>query len=773
MFVAWVLFPLVLLAVCLGCGLAVERVGGWALPGTLLPAVGLALVIVASTLTTSVGSIAPSTTWVVVLLALAGYASSWRRLRALRPEGWAVAVGLALFAVYAAPQVASGNATFLGYLVLNDLSYHFGFVDQVLAHGHNLVGLAPSSLTLVLHEYFSTSYPTGADVALGAVRPLVGQDVAWVFQPYLAVIMTLGGLVLYELLRGVVRSRPLRAACAFIAAQSGLVYAYYLQASVKELATTMIISLTVVLVVETLRQRPRVRVVVPLIVTVVAGLDVLSVTIIPWLGIALAVFVVIVAWRARHTARRMARRRLVIMVAAGAAVLAALAAPIIGQASTFFNVASAVLTANSDLGNLVSPLTKWQILGIWPTGDFRMPVVSHYRVVYALLGVAIASAVLGAVWIIRRRSLGPLLLLGTTGIATAYLLSRGSPYASAKVMMIFSLTVVLIEMLGAAALFDAGRRIEAWVLAVVIGGGVLWTNALAYHGASVAPRDRLVELQTIGKRFQGRGPTWFNVSDEYPIHFLRTEAPSVPIWQAPTPRPGLVRTPDQRYSVWDTDDVALPYLERFRLLLIARSPVASRPPANFQLAYRGRYYDVWQRTSTPQVLAHVPLGSDAYPTAVPSCRVVMATAAQARRAHAELAYYASVPPVLATPSNSLALTATADVPRAGRYQVWLGGEISERLNVLVDGRRVGSVAYEVERPGQFVRVGQLALEPGEVSVQIVRAGTNLEPGSGHIDYLWPVALVPETTPPAVGQITPERARSLCGRQLDWIEIVRP
>jgi hypothetical protein len=87
--VAWLLFPLVLLAVCLGCGLVVERIAGWSLPGGLLPSAGLAVVIVAATLSTERAVTAPLTTALIVVLALAGYVSSWRRLRSLRPEPWA------------------------------------------------------------------------------------------------------------------------------------------------------------------------------------------------------------------------------------------------------------------------------------------------------------------------------------------------------------------------------------------------------------------------------------------------------------------------------------------------------------------------------------------------------------------------------------------------------------------------------------------------------------------------------------------------------------
>ena len=238
MVVAWVLFPLALLAVCAGCGLAVERVAGWELPGTILPSVGLALVIVAATLSTGSATTARLATPLVVVLALAGYATSVTRLRRLRPDPWALGVGVAVFVVCAAPMVLSGNATFLGYFTLNDGAVHFALIDQLLSHGHDASGLAGSSYAAVIHTYLGTSYPIGADVALGAVRPLVGQDIAWIFQPYLAVILALSGVALDELLRDVVGSRPLRATCAFIAAQAGLVYAFYLEASIKELATT-------------------------------------------------------------------------------------------------------------------------------------------------------------------------------------------------------------------------------------------------------------------------------------------------------------------------------------------------------------------------------------------------------------------------------------------------------------------------------------------------------------------------------------------------------
>src|SRR6267143_918717 len=97
MVVAWLLFPVVLLAVCGGCGLLVERLSGFRLPGALVPSVGFATLVVLGTALTYESATAGLTTPVVVAVALAGYAVGWRRLRDFAPDRWAIAVGVGLF----------------------------------------------------------------------------------------------------------------------------------------------------------------------------------------------------------------------------------------------------------------------------------------------------------------------------------------------------------------------------------------------------------------------------------------------------------------------------------------------------------------------------------------------------------------------------------------------------------------------------------------------------------------------------------------------------
>ncbi len=772
MVVAWLLFPLVMLAVCLGCGLAVERLGGWELPGGILASAGLALVMVIATLTTDNATTASWTLPIVLIVAAAGYATGWQRLRARHSDGWMVAAGIAVFAVCSAPVVLSGNASFLGYFVLNDGVFHFSLIDQLLHHGHDITSLPSSSYQAVLNSYLSTSYPTGADLPIGVVRPLIGSDVAWIFQPYMALMMALGAVGLYELLGTTVRSRPLRATAAGVAAQAGLLYGYYLEGSIKEVATTWIITLTVVLVFATLRGRLRLRGLLPLAVVAVAGLDLLDLAIAPWLAPPLAVFVAVSGWRVRNQLRRPLTWRLAMSGVAAVVLLGAITTPIIQRASTFLHVATAVLTQKGDLGNLAHELSKWEMFGIWPVGDFRLSVVAHYRITYALIGVVIASAALGTMWAVRRRRLAPLLLLAGNGIAAAYLLTRASPYAGAKVMMIFSLTVVATAMLGPAALYDSGRRMEAWGLATVIAAGVLWTNGLAFHDVSLAPRARLSELSAIGQRFSGQGPAFYNLADEFAAYFLRQVAPTDPVLSPPAPRPGII-APAGR-APWDPDDLTLTTVENFRLLVIGNGALASRPPANYRLAYPGRFYEVWQRTAIPAVLEHLPLGTPGAPEAIPRCGVVRAMALRAAHDHARLAYVARPPvPVYgpsAVPQPTIAGPVT--ISQSGAYRVAVEGDISPKLDIFVDGHPVGTIADELGPPGQITPVGSLTLAAGMHAVKIVRAGNKLVPGDGGGVALGRVLFVSGAGAPPVSEINPSQASSLCGRELDWIEIVR-
>jgi hypothetical protein len=811
MLVDWLVFPIIILATSVGCGLLVERIGGWVLPGTILPGVGLALVVVIASLVTQSASLSVTATWFVVGLALLGYLMSPRRVLRLRTERWALGVGVLVFLVFAAPVLAHGHPDFLGYGVDGDPVFHFLLTREVLAHGHRSIAALPyqsSEAVQLMQGYLTSAYPLGGDVAVGALRPLVGQDIPWIYDPFLATALAFGGLALFELLHAAVRSRPLRALCAFIAAQAGLAYSFFLISSIKELLTTWLVTLFVVLGARILRRGPSPRSLAPLLVVAAAELYVLAVPAVAWLGIPAAVFVVLCLVRVRGSLRR-PRPRSVAAVIAALAGGAAIALPVLLSGATSFQVTTGVLTstANTDngIGNLLAPLNLWQIMGIWPNGNYRLPITLHVALVYALLWLAVGSAILGALWMIRRRAWGPLVLLLGNGIAAWALLEQSTPYAASKVMAILSITAVLAAMLGAVALHDLVRPWLGWTLAAILALAVLWTNSESFRQAPLGPSARLAELSTINSRFEGEGPTYYDLWDfEWPAYFLRSMGPYLPHLNGdPVPPPGTkVRSLPQLQYPWDLGDVSYGFQTPFRTIVIGRSPLATRPPADYRLVYQGRYYDVFRRSSSPTVLRHVVAGDVAdaplYNPPALSCRRITRLGSQALAEHARLAFAAPtvvasvkatqslhpstwVPlPVAADPipdgltlkPTGGILTADLNVPSAGRYTVWVQGNLTQTMTVSLAGQRVGSIAQQIGPGSIFTDVGALHLPSGRQPVILRRSPESPFVPTSPADSLGEVAITRTGAPPALHTISATDARALCGRRLQWIEIVR-
>jgi hypothetical protein len=768
----------------------------------MLPSSGFASVIVIVSLAARFEKTAELATPAVIAVALIGYLLGRRRLLAIRPESlrrnaWPLGVAACVYGVCAAPMVLSGNATFLGYFVLNDGVFHLSLITQLLSHGHDLTRLPYSSYKAVLEGYIGSNYPTGADLPIGVGSRLTGQDIAWLFQPEQALYMVFSALAVYELLSSPISSRPLRVVATVVSALAAAVFSYYLEASVKEIASVWLITATIVLAFWVLSERPSWRPFIPIILTSAAGYYVFGAAIAPWIALAWVVLVLTTAFRLRRPVMAVPRRRLLTGMALIVAILAFPGYLFVNNALRFAHTAEAVLTQPGQLGNLLAPLSKWQLFGIWPADDFRLGLVTGYELGYILIGIALISIAFGTVWAFRRRFWAPLVLIVGDALTAVYLLHRADPYAAGKVMMIVSLASIMAAMLGTAALHDTGRRIEAWVLALVIAFGVLWSDALGYHGVSIAPRHRLAELARIDQRFRGQGPTFYTLADEYAAYFLRDLAPTDPALGAPPAR-SVAATPQGR-APWDPDVLALATIEQFKLIVIGNPALASRPPANYRLVDRGRFYDVWQRAAAPTVLAHFPLGGALFPGAVPSCQQVASIAAEARQDHAMIAYNlrpdlpALAPAQVAHPADWGAVagdpysliprsepgvvSGSVTIARPGRYALEVSGSLSQRFTFAVDGHTVGAVSDETGPPGQLIPVASVTLTAGRHGLSVTRPPANLSPADAPVNQLLgPVILVPEGSSGAgvgtLAEVTPAHADQLCGKPLDWIEIVR-
>jgi hypothetical protein len=811
---AWVLFPAALGLAGYGLGLLAEEASGRKMPGALLVPTGLAGVIVVGGIVTSWEATAPLAVWVVGVLALIGLV---RHGRSRRIDPWALSAAVAVLLAYGAPVLLSGQATFAGFIKLDDTATWLAFTDQVMSHARAVANLPKSTYALILQFNIGTGYPLGSFIPLGVGRALVDMEGAWVFQPYLAVCGAMVALCGYALLAPVVASPRLRALAVFIAAQSALLYGYSLWGGIKELTLAFLLVLTVALAVDAFPRRDgRAREVVPLALAAGAVIDVFgpggAVYVLP----PLALVAVVWLWRAR--AAHLLRRGL-IRVGSLAGLTLAFSLPILlilSEALSYETPFTGTQKGREEeLGNLVQPLSGFQLGGIWPVHDFRYRPATAPTV--ALLAVVGAAALGALVWSFRRRRGGVALYVGVAlfTCAAGYLYGA-TPWVIGKSLAISSPAVPLAAVMGGALLWGRSRLAGAIVLAV-LAGGVLYSNVLSYHDATLAPRPRLVELQTIGSLVTGKGPTFMNDYEIYADrHFLRSGAPVEPAEFRPVTLPlrdGAVLTK----GAWaDLDSFPLSTLEPYRSIVTRRSPAESRPPSIYQLVWQGRYYQLWQRSAQPatRILEHVPLGESntlpycgaaqigsakplcsVNPEATPACREIHSLARQALRENAQLVAYQRPEPIVArgdqtvwpagwqhaaeqrvlTPTTAGRAVAHIAVPSAERYEVWLDGSFGLGFDVSVDGEHLGTLKNELSLFSQmaFVHLADAFLEPGVHTFVFTYPHADLTPGSGNNEFTSLAAITLQPQKPASELITvaPQQAARLCGRPLDWIELV--
>src|SRR5436190_2683675 len=721
MLACWLAFPALLIALACGCGLLVQKIAGVELPGLLVPGVGLAAIIVVAGFTTIADATAEVTAPLVVAIAVVGLALSRPRLLR-RPEWWALGAGLAVFLVYAAPIVLSGEPTFAGYVKLDDTASWVGITDRLMQHGRSLAGLQPSTYEAMLHFYLGSDYPVGAFLPLGIGHVLTGQDSLWLYQPYLAVLASLLACALYELSRPLFGSGARRAAAVFIASQSALLFGYTMWGGVKELATAWLVALLAALLCPVVRA-PSPRMLVAPALVVAATLGALSYAGGVWLApLLLAALVGLV--------RRAGRRPALRMAALFAAIAVPLSLPALLLVKFLSQPAASTITSQSRLANLIQPLSPFQVVGIWPVDDFRLRS-PHTVATILLIALAIATALWGVYSAVRQRAWAPLLYIGGVGLAGAVVYLAASPWVDAKALAIASPAVLLAAAAGVGALGDARQAIPAvaLALALVLVGGVLWSNVLAYGGVDLGPRDRLAELEKIGNRIAGQGPTLMTDYEPFGArHLLRKGDPEgaseLRRRQIPLRNGQLL----QKGESADVDQFDTRALLVYRTLVLRHSPVGSRPPAPYRLVWSGRWYDVWQRAPdpNPRVISHLPLGDDVNAGAVPRCSDVLALARQAG-AGGRLAAVRSSPATLITlrsmrhprgwdgtpsvnyvlPGSSGSATTVTTLDAGGRYGVWIGGLFRGRVEIDVDGVSEGSLLSRLSHGGASWALGYL------------------------------------------------------------------
>jgi hypothetical protein len=796
----WVVFPLVVAGIGVGWGVIVERAAATRVNDALLLPLGLAAALVVAGTLTAFTTTAPAAATVIAVGAVAGLVGAWPRWR---PGRWPLLAAVGVLLAYGAPVLLSGQATFAGYVKLDDTATWFNVIDHVISHSRSISGEMPSTYSLVYAGYGGTGYPLGSFVLAGVGRALVGVDIAWVYQPYLACCGAAVALCVYALMTPFISSDRLRALLAFTAAQPALLYGYSLWGGIKEMTAAFLLALGVALAAALTRAPARWRELLPLAIAAGALIQTLGVGAVGW--VAPAFVAVAAVWLWGQPAQGV--RRGLISLAWLTGLSAAFVVPVWVVLGPFLGGGdSGVFTsgqpANIKLGNLIHPLSPLQLAGIWPVGDFRVTPAAFQSALW--IGLVLIAAAAALFLTVRRRQFGVALYVAVALIGSGVIyLSGSTPWVTGKALAISSPALLTAALTGAALLWGRWARNRAGLLAGVtimaaLIGGVLWSNILAYHDVTLAPRQRLAEVKHIGELVAGKGPTFINEYEKYAEgHFLRN---GVPIQMS---KQGVQIG---HLEVGELDSFPLSRLEPYRSIVTRRSPVESRPPSIYRLVWQGRYYQLWQRPAQPatRILTHIPLGE---PAATPACARIQSLGRQALREQAQLVAYARPAPIVVRADQSLWPAGWLHVPaehslypttpgsaishiavaNSQTYHLWLDGSFGRGFEVSVDGSRLGTVKDELSVLGAYVHLADVFLAAGVHTFVFTYPHSNLTPGSGDDDplpsteaqrgrksftSLSTIALEPQSPASALISAPAGQATQLCGRALNWIELVR-
>jgi hypothetical protein len=788
--------------VCLGCGLALERLLRVRVSNALLLPLGLCVALVLIFPGYAAGAGNALAIALLLAVTLTGLVLAGDGLRARANPGWPGVAGLAVYVLYMLPVIAYGHWTWVGYDFVNDSGFEMLLASHIKGYGLLLGNIPETSEREFLLSYLNSGYPLGTQSLLGTLSALSDTDVAVLYQGFIATLAGLGAVALATVTRGLLDARR-AALVGFVAMAANLTYQYALQGNIKEIGLLATLCAGVAVGREALELARPYAGAILMAVVAAAALATYNAVAVPFLG-ALVLFL---GLGLLFVSRELPSRRWIGPLAAGVGVAGLLAIPSLISFKTFFNVASTGQSATGtgaiplQLGQLLRPLPLSQLSGVWLSGEYRLAIASHHAgLLTTIATVAILLAILpGVAWALKRRQLGVPVAAGTVGLVLLIVLHRVSPYAQGKLLAVSSPLVVLAGVAGLSSLRTlpgtSGRRLGMLGLVLVVGVSlaIVASDLLAYNHDRVAPTARMEAIRQAGDRFAGKGLVLWNEFEEYAKYFARASTISVP-FEALTPQQVRLRSPTYFYGhYFDLDQELLPFVEGYPIIVTRRSPSASRPPANYRLVYENAYYLGWQRMAHPQVLEHLPLQQLYLPTQPIACGALAPIVRKAPSGSKlvvaeapELHWYEPIsdpkrsggwPPDPNQAGSVYTQTGghaegVLTVVHEGSYAVWVQGDFPRPIHVQVDGRGVGSVSGS-NTPGQWLQAATLRLRAGKHLLRVEKAPgrRHFGPGEWAVGTIGAVALQAQT-PERLRTLALSRWRSLCGKEADWVEVVR-
>jgi hypothetical protein len=512
-------------AICvssLAIGQAAVRLCGGRDWSWLAPAVGLALLCAICWATVRMPGDGVVSALAVAVLTVGAIVYLWVRVEdgeeALH-SGWPVALGALLAA--SLPFIVEGHFGILGTSFNPDMSQHLlaadrmaeGHASQLLNQGYPL---GPHSIVVALNK----------GLGIGLVQGFSGLTVA------VAILASLTALAAF-------RELPLlpRTAGALLVGLAYITASYFAQGAFKETMQALYLLAFVLALRESDRTWATLQLrFVPAALVAVGSVYTYSFPSLIWLAPALVLWAIAQYARTpRQTASvaggddredspgrgspRSETGPAARALGLGLVVFGVLVLPELGRMLDFHSFET--FDPNGPgLGNLFGQISPFEVLGIWPSGDYRLapgdgavPALGYY------LGIAFALGLLiyGAIQLWRRRETAILAGLGAAALAYTAARLAGTPYTAAKAIEIAAPLValaILLPLLSAVSRFlspdieDNGITQRLWVpfaaALFIAAAGIC--SLLALANAPVGPTSYSSKLSEY-RKLVGEGPT--------------------------------------------------------------------------------------------------------------------------------------------------------------------------------------------------------------------------------------------------------------------------
>jgi hypothetical protein len=794
-FLAWLLFPIVLFLISVALGIGIRFLLRESFESALVLPVGVAgIILILEFFTTEKFSVifaVPVLMAVTVTCAILLRSEFYKFFRRNRDQSL---VAFLTYSIYLLPVSASGMPSIAGWIKLDDSATWLAYSDRLIEAGRNTTGLSPSSYEAVLQLNLNPAagagpgYPIGAFLPLGAIAKLIGVDPAWAFQPYISFLAAVLAVVLFVALKKLIPFSLLRGVVAITSTCSALLYGYAMWGGIKELALALFIALLTYFAVTYTSLNGLTYSVIPFAIVASSILAISGPSGAIWILFP-SLYLLYVSYKEQKSKITTGKSLFALLLSMLILCLPIFLITNILNLDSLFNYAK----GSPDIGNLVGPLARKEILGIWPAGDFRFAPTNNNGPLNLALIIIACLAVAGVIysWKSGHHFVA---FIAVSSTLLSLLFSFGNAWVGGKAIAISSPFLLLCALYGIIWLIDSKRFIEASLSSIIVVGGVLLSLGLIYHEVWLAPYDQLKELQQIGQDTRLSSPALMLEYSPYGArHFLRNlgteSAGELRRNQIPMNNGiGLAKG-----AAADIDEFPLTSIEPYNTLVLQRSPNASRPPSNYHLLYSKHFYEVWQKdpsTNTP--LKHRGFGDLSIPAKIVKCSELanfaksaastdsIATVIRDTNLSLDLSQNnlpagwskGSSPGSVIAP-NSGQLSMKTIIEKSGDYLIWLGGSFRGRSEITIDQNQKYSWSSQINHPSSFTQMGKVFLTSGEHNIQLNYHTSFLSPGVGGFPFEFgPVVLSTTSGDTPVVKVKPNQIKTLCGKELDWIEIVR-